>query len=84
MGRNSSGVVFSIHQVMGSTGSDIAASGSFLTSLQRWIMSLQGVAVTPVKSSTSVAKNPILGSSARGVKPSSGMGNRAWRYPTVM
>ena len=35
MGRNSSGVVFSIHHVMGFTGSDMAAEGSFFSRRQR-------------------------------------------------
>ena len=54
--RNSYGVVFSIHQVMGSTGSDTAAAGSFFTKRQRWIMSRQGVEEVDVMCSVCVMK----------------------------
>ena len=54
--RNSYGVVFSIHQVMGSTGSDTAAAGSFFTKRQRWIISRQGVEEVEVMCSVCVVK----------------------------
>ena len=56
VGRSSTGVVFSIHQTMGSTGSLIAADGSFLRRSQRWITSRQGMVSVVVMSSFWVMK----------------------------
>ena len=47
-GRSSSGVVFSIHQVIGSTGSDSGASGFFLTRFHRLTRSRHGVTLVEV------------------------------------
>ena len=52
MSRYWTGVVFSIQNVIGSTGSDTAADGSFLTRCQRVIGSRYGVALNDVRSVT--------------------------------
>ena len=54
--RNSYGVVFSIHQVMGFTGSETAAVGSFFSKRQRWIISRHGVEEVEVMCSVWVVK----------------------------
>ena len=64
-GRNSVGVVFSIHHVIGSTGSDNGADGFFLTRFQRCTWSRQGVTLVEVWSVTSLVKKPTRGSAYR-------------------
>ena len=54
--RSSCGVVFSIHQVIGVTGSETAAVGSFFTSFQRVIKSRYGVTLAESMSFTCAVK----------------------------
>ncbi len=73
--RYFSGTLRSIQKVIGLTGSDSAAAGSFFSSRQRVMWRWRGVrARSSLKSSTVLVNRPTRGSALRGVIIVAGIG----------